>query len=458
MAHVFQTFKVDGTPHPRWRFEFRNFQGRKKKGTGYTSKAETLKLARKLEADAEAVRKGYRDAPKPAEQKREFATVANEYLAWGDSQGGRGGRPWGTRHSMTRHRHLESWQKKLGLRLLSDLEGCLPLVEVELRALQKSGRAGRTVAQYAESITAFCKWCVVRDYMEISPLRKLSGFDVTPRTTRRALTPEEVQRLLDVAPLERRFLYEVALCTGLRANELRNLTVDHLDVERCGVRLDAAWTKNRKPGFQPLPADLMGRLQQFVASGLVSRKYEHIYGCYAAQAAPKNRLLYILSNPVKAVDDDLRAARIAKVTSAGKLDFHSLRVAYATFVIESGASVKEAQTLLRHSTPDLTMNTYARVRSGRLNDLTEQLGKIVSGCATGDTSGQPDASSGQNSAPKEPQTEGRAETVDDVSHTASSGFSSVEMVGAAGFEPAASWSQTKRAKPDCATPRRLDQA
>ena len=41
-------------------------------------------------------------------------------------------------------------------------------------------------------------------------------------------------------------------------------------------------------------------------------------------------------------------------------DFHSLRVLFISRVVASGASVKEAQTLARHSTPVLTMNTYSR--------------------------------------------------------------------------------------------------
>ena len=41
-------------------------------------------------------------------------------------------------------------------------------------------------------------------------------------------------------------------------------------------------------------------------------------------------------------------------------DFHSLRVLFISRVVAGGASVKEAQTLARHSTPLLTMNTYSR--------------------------------------------------------------------------------------------------
>ena len=48
--------------------------------------------------------------------------------------------------------------------------------------------------------------------------------------------------------------------SGLRAGELRSLSVRHLDHQRGGIELEAEWTKNRRAGFQPLPAGLMERL------------------------------------------------------------------------------------------------------------------------------------------------------------------------------------------------------
>tara|TARA_B100001013_G_scaffold276352_1_gene176728 strand:+ start:305 stop:502 length:198 start_codon:yes stop_codon:yes gene_type:complete len=43
----------------------------------------------------------------------------------------------------------------------------------------------------------------------------------------------------------------------------------------------------------------------------------------------------------------------------GYAGFHSLRVTYITLVVEAGSNVKEAQTLARHSPPNLTMNIYS---------------------------------------------------------------------------------------------------
>jgi len=56
---------------------------------------------------------------------------------------------------------------------------------------------------------------------------------------------------------------------------------------------------------------------------------------------------------------------------AGRVaDFHALRHTYVSRVVASGASVKVAQELARHSTPTLTIGRYAHVR---LHDLTPAL-------------------------------------------------------------------------------------
>ena len=66
---------------------------------------------------------------------------------------------------------------------------------------------------------------------------------------------------------------------------------------------------------------------------------------------------------------------IPKHTKEGKVDFHACTVAYISPLFEAGASPKEA--LGRHSTPDLTLNTYARAREDRLSKLTEAVGERV---------------------------------------------------------------------------------
>ena len=55
------------------------------------------------------------------------------------------------------------------------------------------------------------------------PLQKLKQFDTTPKQTRRAMTHEEIQWLLTVAPSHRRLLYEVRCCLDCGAMSCASL-------------------------------------------------------------------------------------------------------------------------------------------------------------------------------------------------------------------------------------------
>jgi integrase len=358
MAGVRATKKHSGKAHERFRFWYIDYEGNRKWGTGTTSKKDTLALATKLEEEHRLVRLGYHPLP-PAKSKTFKATV-DEYIAWGKSQGGRRGGPWGVKHLAGQQRHLEWWRQELNLEKLADLLGKLSQVEKGLRKLQENGKLGKTVASYAESLCALCDWCVQRGLLQADPLKQLKKFDVQPQTVRRAFTQAELDGLLAVATPENRLLYQLACVTGLRANELRCLRVRHLNKAVLSLRLDASWTKNRKDGEQPLPANVHAELLNLSAHKQLDEP-----------------LLYVPSHTARTLDIDLGRAKVEKRTEEGKLDFHSFRVTFITLVIEGGANVKEAQTLARHSTPQLTLNVYAKTRNERLQELTAGLGSLV---------------------------------------------------------------------------------
>ncbi len=177
--------------------------------------------------------------------------------------------------------------------------------------------------------------------------------------------------LVDNNPAER------APSTG---NELRSLTAHHLDLPLGGVHLDAAWTKNRKPGFQPLPQATLDRMRAFGESEEPLRLYEGAdrRGC-SRTPIPSSPLLFVPSQPARSVKRDLKQAGIPEfIVGKGKLDFHAVRVAFINFLIESGlATPKEVQELARHSTLDLAMNVSGRTREDRLRAAVEQIGQLV---------------------------------------------------------------------------------
>ena len=130
--------------------------------------------------------------------------------------------------------------------MLGDLDNILPRVEATLREMANRGRSGKTLVNITEAIQSFCNWCVIRNYLSDNPLTKLDKIDATPKDKYRALTVDEIRRLLDIAPEHLKLLYIIAMTTGLRAGELRSLARKHLDVDNNGLWLDAEWTKNQK--------------------------------------------------------------------------------------------------------------------------------------------------------------------------------------------------------------------
>jgi integrase len=242
---------VESKPHPKskkYRAGYVDSMGKKARFMGTKNRLETLKIAEKFEAEHRLVRLGYRDHAKSwdAAKGRDIGEVIEEYLSWGRSQGGRGGRPWAKNHCLLREANLAWWQSVLNLKYIGDLNGVLSRAEAALRQLQTLGRidfaedknqtrkpkplAGKSLQNYAEALRAFCLWSKSRGLLQSDPLEGLGKFDITPKTLRRALTAEEMTRFF--AAIEkngtdgakrRRIGYELALSCGLRKSELQSL-------------------------------------------------------------------------------------------------------------------------------------------------------------------------------------------------------------------------------------------
>jgi hypothetical protein len=150
---------IQGGKYQGW---FIDAIGKRRFFTGTHAKAETLRIAQRLEDEHRQIRLRYRPALQSADMHRlrPYTGVKDEYLAWGESQGGRSGRLWGETHARNRCSHSGWWHTRLGLETLADLEDILPRAEEALRQLQALGRSGKTVANYAEALAAVCDWCV----------------------------------------------------------------------------------------------------------------------------------------------------------------------------------------------------------------------------------------------------------------------------------------------------------
>ena len=213
------------------------------------------------------------------------------------------------------------------------------------RARQKI--APKTVNEYLNSINALLNWMAKNERILDNPLRNVERVDLRGKQQlRRALTDEELNKLLDAAE-EYRLLYLTAAYTGLRLGELKQLLwADvNFDDSRPFLLVRASTTKNKKQAIVPLHPLL---IPEFTQASELAEGGDFVF--------PQHR------HPDRKFGRHADAAGLERIDAAGrKIDFHSLRYTFATKLARQGVSQRLAQELMRHSDPRLTANLYTDV-------------------------------------------------------------------------------------------------
>ena len=229
--------------------------------------------------------------------------------------------------------------------------------------------SAQTYNFYLKAVKQFCKWIVQDGRASESPVEHLRTINVRTdrRHDRRALEADEIRRLLEAtkaAPkrfgmtgYERALLYRFAAYTGLRANEIRNLTVSSFDFDNCTTSVKAAYSKRRREDILPLRKDIAAELQSFVVGKL-----------------PTVQVFKVPDKTADMLQADLEAAKIPYVDDAGRYaDFHALRHSTGSLLAASGVHPKVAQKIMRHSDINLTMSRYTHTLIGQESEAVAGL-------------------------------------------------------------------------------------
>jgi integrase len=253
------------------------------------------------------------------------------------------------------------------------------------------GRSIKTSNLYLDAVKAFASWLVDDRRAADNALAHLAGGNVKMdrRHDRQTLSEGQLAAILAVAAAsaktfrglsgrDRRFIYLAAMTTGFRAEEVASLTPESFDLDATPavVTLPVRVTKNRKGATQPIPPDAAAAFRGYLAGREPGKPLWP--GTWSEDAAEMLRL-------------DLEAAGVAYVIEGrdGPLfaDFHSLRHSYIALLDKSGATLKEAMQLARHSDPKLTMAVYGKAQ---LHDLGEAVARLPP-LASSDTTGREEA-------------------------------------------------------------------
>ena len=133
------------------------------------------------------------------------------------------------------------------------------------------GRATRTPNLEISVLRRMLGWAVQRELIPENPLRRWKAMKDQPKRRRRAMRPDEVQKLLKAAPLWRRMLYMVMLASGIRKGEARQLIIADLDTERNLLRVRPEIAKTGRGRTIPLPPTLVAMVVSWLRKDLPNR-------------------------------------------------------------------------------------------------------------------------------------------------------------------------------------------
>ena len=360
---------------------------RQTKSAKTTDKASAERIGAKFEADAALRRDGVIDST-----HERFAIEAKRELLdhLGDFQSILQARENTAKHVRMTCRQIEWVAQHSAARVIADLTGAT--VSNAIGELRRGGTSLRTCNAYLRSVKSFTRWLWAEKRIPHDPMTGLRQFnDATDRRhERRAMTREEVAELLrftegyttpnhNLIGPDRARLYQVALGTGFRANELRSLTPASFDLDNDPptVTVEAAYSKRRRRDTQPIRADLAELLRSWLET---KHRDDRVFGTMPGATARMLRsdlaasrsawIAEVSDDPIERHTREESDFLCYRDRSGRVVDFHSTRHTYISDIVGGNVSVKVAQELARHSTSRLTIDRYAHAR---LHDVTAAL-------------------------------------------------------------------------------------
>jgi site-specific recombinase XerD len=182
-----------------------------------------------------------------------------------------------------------------------------------------------------------------------------------PQRLPEILSRDEVARLIDSPPNPKhRLLLATVYAAGLRVSEAVRLEVTDVDRSRMTLRVEQG--KGRKDRFVPLSRRLRQQMETFWQ--------EH---------PPRRPWLFPNRQGTRPIDVTVaqKVFMMAKLRTGIRKrgGIHSLRHAFATHLIESGADVPTVQRLLGHRSVSTTMR-YFHLSQGRLATIRSPLDSL----------------------------------------------------------------------------------
>ncbi len=350
MASIYKRSRDKKRKNAPYQIEYLDADGERRVAKGFTDKGLTEQLAAKLENQVLLRKRGMIDPLAEQTIARRQGSVTDALDAFSRSMDNTA--PKHRKLTMTRVKRLV---EGCGFRTIGELDA--EKVEECLKAIRREEDLGaRTYNHYLQAVDEFGKWLASTKRLPSNPVAGIERLNAETdvRHKRRALSPEEVSRLVESARSSgcniqgydgelRARAYLMSFFTGLRRQELGSLTPRsfRLDAAQPTLTVAAACSKHRREDTLPMHPELVTLVREWVRD-----------------LGPED-LLFPRIERKKAwlmVKLDLERAGIPYETHEGIADFHAAgRHSHITGLLRNGATLVEARELARHADVRMTM-------------------------------------------------------------------------------------------------------
>lgn len=274
--------------------------------------------------------------------------------------------------SYERHLRLH-WNPPLGrIQLQALTTGKIATVTNDLTI---SGLAPKSVNNALVVIKLMLKHAVKWGYLATNPAEPVDRLRVE-REEMRAMTPDQVKRLLRSADEDSWLILVVAVFTGLRRGELLALQWQDIDFKAAQITVQRSLWKDTFIGPKTKNAirkvDLAPQVLTALKEARPPGSLESIRG----------QLVFSLANGKPLDPDNLVYRRYAPALKRAELPhfrFHDLRHTFASLLILAGEHPKAIQQALGHASITTTLDTYGHLLPGAFKHSGKRIEKAVLG-------------------------------------------------------------------------------
>lgn len=258
-------------------------------------------------------------------------------------------------------------RRQLGHYLLTDLTN--PVLDVWVREQMLDGLQRSTINKH---IHMFNRMLNIARHWTLLPLQSEHLHNIKKLAlgdhTQRFLNKEEIDCLIAASRTTRHpYFYNIVrlfLLTGARHGELRLVKWQDINL------IKREWT---------VPRSKNGRARRIILSKAAVNAFISVRETAEHLMLPTNPSDYVIINPITRTAYHSFYATWFQVRKAANLDdlrIHDLRHTFASVLINKGVSIYEVQTLLGHSTIQMTQR-YAHLAPDRLQNRTEIVGNVI---------------------------------------------------------------------------------